>query len=189
MRRLPFYVLIIAMANSLFALAQFTTLYHDKSKTFMHLCIAVAFFATLTDTGMLLVSIIAPVHLLLMTCKRSSDWLQHVDMENPPRLEKCYCAIVGVGSLVVAGIPLLCLFGGVQCYGYDPVGQWCWITGKDENCNRIAAGFALEIVLYYIPTISAILLSMGTVRVLPRNKCRVIYIYILIFINIDHESH
>ena len=44
-----------------------------------------------------------------------------------------------------------------------PWGKWCWISGKDENCNRIAAGLALQIVLYYIPTISAVLLSVGTV--------------------------
>ena len=164
-QRLPFYVLIIATANNLCAMLQLITLVHDKSKLFMSLCVSVAFFAMLMDTGMLLISIIAPIHLILMTCKKSSDLLQDTfkEMKWPLRLEKLYCAIVVFGSLVVAGIPLLCLLWGVQCYGYDPVGQWCWISGKDENCNRIDAGLALQIVLYYVPTISAVLVSVGTV--------------------------
>ena len=161
--RFPFYVLIIATANSLSSLPQLITLVHEKSDTFMNLCVSAAFFATLMDTGMLLISIIAPIHLFLMTWKKSSDWLQDEKKKRPPRLEGLYCAIVVFGSLVVAFIPLFCLLGGVQCYGYDPVGQWCWISGKDENCSRIAAGLALQIVLYYIPTISAVLLSVGTV--------------------------
>ena len=161
--RLPFYVLIIATANSLCSMFQLITLVHEKSDTFRDLCITVAFFATLTETSMLLISIIAPVHLILITCKKTSDWLQDEKKRKPPMLEGLYCAIIVFGSLVVASIPLFCLLGGVHCYGYDPVGQWCWISGKDENCNRIAAGFAMEIALYYIPTISVVLLSTAAV--------------------------
>ena len=158
--RLPFYVLIIATANTLCSLFQLITLAHDKSEL-MNFCIALAFFTTFLNTGMLLISIIAPVHLFLITWKRSFNWLQDEEKKRPPWLEGFYCIIVVFGSLLVAGIPFLCFLWNVQCYGYDPVGQWCWISSKDENCSRIDAGFALQIVLYYIPTIVAVLLSVG----------------------------
>ena len=170
--RLPFYVLIIAMANSLCSLAQLITLVHEETDTFMNLCISAAFFATLTDTGILLISIITPVHLFLMTWKRSSDWLQDKKKRRPPGLEILYCIIVIGGSLLFAAIPLFCLLGGVQCYGYDPVGQWCWISSKDENCSRIAAGFGMEMGLFFAPTIVALVLSVGAFFYVITPRCK-----------------
>ena len=161
--RLTCYVLILVTANNVCAVFQFFTLVHEKSETYKGFCMAFAFLATFTDTSMLLISIIATVHLVLMTCEKSSTWLQDKEKKNPPRLEKCYCGTVIGGSAVIALIPLGCSFGRVDCYGYDPVGHLCWITGTDENCTRITAGFVMEIVLYYTPTSIAVLLSAAAV--------------------------
>ena len=170
--RLPFYVLIIATIHSFISVFQLASLGHDKSNSVMKFCTAVAFFTTWLDTSMLFISIIAPLHLMLINCKKCSNWLQDLKRRRPLALEVGYILTVTVGSLIVALIPLFCLFSGVSCYGYDPKGQWCWIRGRDENCVKITAGLVMQILLFYLPTFIALLLILAVVCHILIIKCK-----------------
>ena len=158
--RLPFYLLVVAAVHSFFSIFQLASLGHDKNNSTIRLCTSVAFFSTWLETSMLLISIIAPAHLMLINCKKVSNWLQDERKRRPRILEVGYIVTATIGSLTAALIPFLCLPFGVSCYGYDPMGQWCWIRGKDENCTRIPAGWAMEIVLFFLPTFVAFFLIL-----------------------------
>ena len=173
--RLPFYLLVVATVHSFFSIFQLAALGHEESNSAMRLCTSVAFFSTWLETSMLLISIIAPAHLVLMNFRRLSDWLQDERKRRPRILEVGYIVTVTIGSLVAALLPFLCLSFGVSCYGYDPVGQWCWIRGRDEDCTRIFAGWLTEIVLFFTPTFLAcffILVVIGHIFIIyTKERC------------------
>ena len=158
--RLPFYVLVAALFHSVVSITQLTTISHDKNSFVIVVCEIVAFLTTLTETGMLLISIIAPAHLILIKWKRFSGWLEDTGKKVPLILEVGYIITVIVGSLTAASVPFLCLPFGVTCYGYDPEGQWCWIKARDENCTRISAGWYMQIALFFTPTFIGFLLIL-----------------------------
>ena len=171
--RLPFYVLIIATIHSFVSMAQLTTLIHNKNKSTARLCTAVAFFSTLTETSMLLISIIAPAHLLLINCKKTSEWLQDERKRRPRILEVGYIVTITIGSMVAASVPFLCLPFSLTCYGYDPEGKWCWITARDNNCVRVPAGWGMQIALFFTPTFIAfflVLVVLGHICVIKCSK-------------------
>ena len=109
---------------------------------------------------MLLISIIAPTHLMLINCKVTAHCLQDDRKRRPCILEVGYIVTVSLVSLIAAAVPFLCLPFGVACYGYDPEGQWCWIRAKDENGVQIPLGRGMQIALFFTPSFIALFLIL-----------------------------
>ena len=108
--RLPFYVLVIATMHSFISVFQLASLGHDKSNSLIKFCTAVAFFTTWAETSMLLINIIAPAHLMLINCKRSSDFLQDLKKRRPLAPEAGYIVtvtVVTVTATYYSGVTML----------------------------------------------------------------------------------
>jgi hypothetical protein len=79
---------------------------------------------------------------------------QNVIKQKPKKyLEVIYLCVATLVPLVIACVP----FFGIT---YGKSGPWCWIKDRTEDCERNDFGTALQFVLWYLPLIIAMILTL-----------------------------
>lgn len=147
--RLALYLVLSALtfsAATVLHVAQIPFLQRSNYTFNAHLCQAAAFLTTYTLWTKVLFMLCVTVHLFTYS----------VFFKNFKKLEAAYVAMSLIVPLLVSAVPL-------ATGSYGPVGEWCWIASRKDNCfaSKDLRGYAGMLALWFVPTSLVLVASNG----------------------------